>query len=130
MSQLDVDALMPFGNREALMVFFQDHAIAHQHYAVNLQKLFHVQPPLFDLVDPGAAEDWALAMEQGEDGQMTPRIFAWLQAHDRLHQAELVAIGVTTPVELSNVDFRYPDQFYGWMYDHISLHDSQDTVLA
>jgi hypothetical protein len=130
MSQLDVDALMPFGNREALFIFMADHAAAHTAYAQVLATKYNVQAPLFDLVDVGAAEDWATAMEQGENGRMTERIYAWLLAHDRLHQAELVALQLeATPVDLSNVDFRSADQFYDWMYDHIQLHDAEDLVL-
>lgn len=129
-SQLDLDSLMEFGDTTGLYIWMNDHAARHILFAQNLQSRYSFQSPLFDIGDPECAKEWALAMQQKQDGQMTPRITAWLQAHQAVHLAELVTIGGGEPPDLVTVDFRDADQFYNWMSNHISLHDIEDEALG
>jgi len=119
---------IPFGNREALFIWMFEHAMIHHRYAANLFLRYGVQPPLFDLVDQLAAQDWASAMS--ERTGMTPALHEWLLAHTRLHQAESVPLNLATPPDLTTVDFRDEQQFYDWMDDHQALHDAQDLFLS
>jgi hypothetical protein len=130
MSALDFASQMNFGDRRGLQEWFLAHAQQHQLYAGNLVSRYGAQPPLFDLADPAMTEEWATAMQQKQDGVMTPRMVAWLLAHQALHAAEFVTIGAGQPVDLSQVDFRDEGQFYDWMSNHIALHDAEDQVLT
>jgi hypothetical protein len=128
-SVLDLESQLAFGDVEGLRWWFKTHADQHAAYVTKLQANYRVTPPSVDLLDQRALTDWLAAMAEGRQGKITPQLGGWLLDHERLHQAELAALGGPTELGISTVDFRDPEQFYGWMLDHIQLHDAEDPLL-
>lgn len=128
-SALDLESQLAFADEVALQQWALDHAQIHLNYAVKLYSIYKVQSPMIDLTDEGAMSDWVQAMQDQEQGAMTPRLRDWLFAHQKIHLAELQAIGAGSTVDLQTVDFHDKDQFYDWMYNHQQIHDVEDTIL-
>ena len=129
-SSLDLESQLTFGDAEGLAWWLQVHANQHAKYVAKLTNTYQATAPGVQLLDQVALVDWVKAMAEGPQGRMTEALRNWLLDHERLHAAELKSIGGPTETGLSTVDFRDPQQFYGWMFDHIQLHDAEDPILT
>ena len=54
----------------------------------------------------------------------------WLLVHNEVHQQEIVNLGITEQVDLSEVDFSNQEQFYEWMQRHALLHQYVENALG
>lgn len=53
----------------------------------------------------------------------------WMSDHNRMHQAEGLAIGLSIP-PLNDYDLNDPAQFAEWMYLHGAVHAAENDVLG
>lgn len=142
---LDLSSQMPYNRRDAMLSFWGDHAMAHGSIAqrlgsrltdsVELTVTFGsgdvVEGGLFDLADQGALAQWVEGMDDPDNAPGKPQaLHEWLQAHQALHIAEIQALGITTPFDLSVLDVRSENQFLDWMDVHARLHRSENDALG
>lgn len=142
---LDLYASMPFADRAAMLAFWGDHAMAHGTIAsrlgtklsdtVDLSVSFGsgdvIAEGIFDIADQVALAQWAQSMTDPDNAAAYPEALnTWLQNHQALHVAEIQALGITTPFDLSVLDARSQDQFNDWMDTHARLHKAENYALG
>lgn len=145
---ISLSAQMPWGDRQGLISFWGDHAMAHATIASRLGASFTgaaqltqefgegvlVTPRIFDVADQGALAAWAEIMslaKGGEDAPSVPPVLReWLEAHQALHVAELQAMNQSAIFDLSVMDVRDERQFSDWMDTHARLHDTENQALG
>lgn len=129
---LDIASMMPYANGEALRDFALTHRLAHDAIASAVAAQFSVATPNFDVADERAHQEWELLMLHAEGAPTTPSqaLKDWLTVHQRLHQAEYGAAGLSELPDLSTVNFHDRGQFYQWMQDHQAIHDAIESSLG
>jgi hypothetical protein len=127
---LDLASTLNFGDTDGLQHFFLDHRTVHDQTALALsQRLGRVYSTVgvFDVL----AEDSWLALMRQETQAPSRQLLDWLILHSVIHQNTLLALtGETTDIDLSQVDFAQPDQFYDWMFVHQQVHDYEQAQLG
>lgn len=105
---IDLQSEVVFGDVNAMMIFFGDHAFSHQTIAQNI-------PTSNILVFP------LVEVENFVD---------WLNYHGNEHDSIATALNLSVPADIRDVDFSDQTQFYDWMYNHRMLHDLINTTLG
>lgn len=123
-------AQMDWGDVQALMIFWGDHAFSHASYARAIGATGGKQVPVFDVADQAALADMSLQMTEEGAGQPAEQLAAWLTKHQSLHEAELAALALNATFDLADTDFSNPQQFATWMETHARLHSAQDARLG
>lgn len=96
-----------FGDAGAWQDFVLQNAISHSEIGRAIAK------PTFDLPITNTAD-----------------MRAWLADHAAIHSAELEVLGVTTPIDLSQVDLNNRSEFEGWMFEHYTIHAQTSALLG
>jgi hypothetical protein len=108
---IDLQSEIRFGDRDGLLYFLNDHALAHQQYQAAVFALNGTSVPGFDMAEMGDPEDW--------------KVF-----HYEIHRAINSTIGAPDPVDLLNFDLGNPESFNNFMLNHQYLHDATDKALG
>lgn len=108
---IDLQSSARFGDREAMLIFLGDHAMAHLQYQSAMFTQQAVQVPGFDMAELGNPSDWALA-------------------HYEIHRAINSVLKLPEPVDLLEFDLSKENSFYDFFINHQYLHDATDTLLG
>lgn len=104
---IDLQSQVTFGDSTSMMIFFGDHAFAHQTIAEAITDVT-LQFPLVEV----------------------DNIYDWLEYHAAQHDSINAALNLTAPADLREVDLTDESQFYDWMNNHMMLHDVINQTLG
>jgi hypothetical protein len=129
---LDAASQTPFGDADGLRQFMLDHKFVHEQTAAAISSTQGISFGTYGVGSEAAEEEWVAMMQAGKRQRSPPALTDWLQLHSNIHQAEFSALNqpVLAQVDLSEVDFSSPTQFYDWMYAHQVIHDQVQQILG
>jgi tellurite resistance protein len=131
---IDVVSTLSFGDRQGLQDFFFVHRLVHLQIDEVLAQRGSGSQPNATLDSQAALDAWLAAMAAGADGEIDQNeqraLTDWLQLHANLHESEYLALKFGDAPDLSQADFRSPEQFYEWMYAHAALHDTLSAAIG
>jgi hypothetical protein len=101
-----------WGDTQGLQVFMLENALQHQLFKTTFSQK-NILTPSYNLLD--------LEISNIDD---------WMLPHQTEHQFFAVNLGLSNPMNLLDMNWNDESQFYDWMEDHYSIHESIVKALG